>query len=155
MADALVEVRDGKATWHESVSEEILVGDPVDPSAATATNAGAVKAPAKGGGKSVNKSGGNKKAQSDKDRKRNEAEKRNNQHQNTKELRKRLRSVEKQWQKAEDKVADLQQRLADPEVYEDAEAVKTLTRDYDQAKDAAAKLAADWEQAATAVENAS
>ena len=74
VCDALIEVRGGKAVWHEGVSEKVLnpLGS-MDADVGAATKSGS--SPAK-----------NKKSQQKKTKKRTEAEKRNTSHVNTRDL---------------------------------------------------------------------
>lgn len=151
VAEAMVDVRDGRAVWHDTVSEELLAG----PNEQGAGSNSARKTPAKNGAAKGQSAQQNKKPdQNRNDKKRAQAQARNKQHQDTKELRKALRSAEKAWEKAEGKVAELQARLADPAIYDDADEVAVVARAHDEAKDHAAALAASWEAAATALERA-
>ena len=140
--DALIEVRGGKAIWHEGVNEKVL--NPLGSMDADVGPAAKKAAP------SPQKKSNQKKA-----KKRDEAEKRNTSHANTKDLRKAQQSAERKWEKAESKVADLQAQLADPEIYEDNERVKELVASHEAAKDRAANLMTEWEEATTALEAAS
>ena len=143
VCDALIEVRGGKAVWHEGVSEKVLnpLGS-MDADVGAATKSGS--SPAK-----------NKKSQQKKAKKRTEAEKRNTSHVNTRDLRKKQQSAERKWEKAEAEVADMQAQLADPAVYEDSDKVKELVATHDAAKDRAAQLMTEWEDATMALEAAS
>jgi hypothetical protein len=71
------------------------------------------------------------------------------------ELRKQVNRLEKQWEQAEAKVAELQQALADPDVYADPERLTSLTTALDGAKDDAVRLMTEWEQAASRLERLS
>ena len=143
VCDALIEVRGGKAVWHEGVSEKVLnpLGS-MDADVGAATKSGS--SPAK-----------NKKSQQKKAKKRTEAEKRNSSHAHTRDLRKKQQSAERKWEKAEAEVADMQAQLADPAVYEDSDKVKELVAAHDAAKDRAAQLMTEWEDATMALEAAS
>jgi len=158
VAETLVEVRDGKVQVHTEVDELLLMpGDATIPAKLkTSTSGRSAKKNKSGGsnksGKSGNggrdsRSGAGKKAE-----KRDQAEQRNQQHQSTKELRIELRKVEKDWEKAEHKVANLQGQLGDPEVYDDNERIASLAKDFDKAKDHAASLSARWEDLASKLE---
>ena len=142
VADALVEVRNGKAVWHEGVDEEVLkpssqrVAGNVQPQATPKTR------PESGLGE-------DRKA-----RKRAEAEQRNNKSKATKELRNRLNRVEKDWESAEAALVQIQDQMADPATYENPERVKELTKQHDEAKDRAAQLMAEWERLSARIENA-
>jgi len=147
VCDALIEVRDGKAVWHEGVREDVL--NPLG-SIAADLGADARKGSAKGKASSTTKKSDSKKA-----RKREEAEKRNSSHANTRDLRKKQQSAERKWEKAEAEVAELQGQLADPDIYEDADKVKDLIAAHEAAKGKAANLMTEWEDATTALEAAS
>lgn len=73
-----------------------------------------------------------------------EAERRNQLHEQTKELRKRLRRVEGDLGKAEADVAELTRALADPHAYDDPEKVKEVVAKHGEAKDRAAALFEEW-----------
>ena len=144
VCDALIEVRGGKAVWHEGVSEKVL-----NPLGSMDADVGASAA------KSGSSPAKNKKSQQKKAKKRTEAEKRNSSHANTRDLRKKQQSAERKWEKAEAEVADMQAQLADPAVYEDSDKVKELVAAHDAAKDRAAQLMTEWEDATMALEAAS
>jgi ATP-binding cassette subfamily F protein 3 len=95
----------------------------------------------------VPKGGGSKR-----DERRAEAEQRNERHRSTKELRAELRKVEKDWEKAENRLAELHATLADPAIYDDTERVTALSKEYDETKDQAADLSGRWEALASKIE---
>jgi len=157
VCDALIEVRGGKAIWHEGVSDKILnplgsieadVGASSREAGGKKNGKGAQQAKAKGG------KGGGVTAADKKAKKRAEAEARNSSHVNTRDLRKKQQSAERKWEKAEAEVADVQARLADPAVYDDNDKVQELVATLDSAKDRAAELMAEWEAATMALEAA-
>ncbi|MGH8904416.1 MAG: ABC-F family ATP-binding cassette domain-containing protein [Egibacteraceae bacterium] len=95
---------------------------------------------------------GDSPARRDAERKRVEAERRNRLHRQTRNLRAELERVEAALMAAEAEVADLDRALADPELYEDRQAVReTLTR-HGAAKDRAGTLFTEWERLYQAVE---
>ena len=144
VAETLVEVRDGKVAIHDGVDEALLMpGDNAIPAKLSAGTK-----PAKSHNKK--RSGSSKKQE-----KRSQAEQRNQHHQSTKSLRIELRKAEKDWEKAENKVAELQAQLADPEIYDDGERVGELAKAFDAAKDKAAKLSTRWEELASKLERLS
>jgi len=163
VAENLIEVRDGRAVWHDGVPERVLTpGD-----AAGVAKARSAKSTKSGSGTSAGGKSAGKKPSAPKgadanpnskagrgDRKRAEAQKRNSSHQNNKELRKALRTAERAWQKAEHVVAQLQAQLADPEIYENSSRVAELSKAHGAAKDKANNLSLEWERAATRLENA-
>ena len=163
VCDALIEVRGGKAVWHEGVPEKVL-----NPLGSVEADVGASSRQA--GGKSSsntsNKSKNTKNSKGDsgnsggnsavekKAKKRAEAEARNKTHGNTRDLRKQQQSAERKWEKAEAEVADIQAQLADPAVYDDNDKVKELVSTLEVAKDKAADLMGQWEAATLALEDA-
>ena len=155
--DALIEVRGGRAVWHEGVPEKVL-----NPLGTVKADLGAdtpktVSKPAKKSAPAKQSSadaGGGVSAKEKKERKRKEAEARNASHANTKTLRKALKSAERKWEKAEAEVAELQAQLADPEVYEDKDRMQALITAHDEAKERAADLMTEWETATLALESA-
>ena len=163
VCDALIEVRGGKAIWHEGVPEKVL-----NPLGSVEADVGASSRQA-GGKPSSNRSnkskntknskgdsgnsGGNS-AVEKKAKKRAEAEARNKTHGNTRDLRKQQQSAERKWEKAEAEVADIQAQLADPAVYDDNDKVKELVSTLEVAKDKAADLMGQWEAATLALEDA-
>ncbi len=148
VADHLVEVRDGTVTWHDDVTDAALAPAPLAAArpartAGKASKASKAATPAQPAAASP----GNRKQQ-----KRADATERNTRHQNTKQLRAEIRKVERQWEKAEARVAELQGQLADPEIYGDGAKVAELAKEHDAAKDQAGVLSARWESLSTALE---
>ena len=78
------------------------------------------------------------------DQKREEAERRNRLHRETKQLRTRLNKVEKALGAAEAEVAELTRTLADPQIYDDPVKVKEVVARHGAAKDRAAALFEEW-----------
>jgi len=168
VAESLVEVRDGQVRVHEGVDEELLMpGDSTIPARLTTSTSGTSKQAAKAGKGKGNASGngakgntsgeggthGEQRSRAGKQaRKRDQAEQRNRNHQQTKSLRIELRQVEKDWEKAEHRVATLQAELADPAIYENGERVAELATKLDTAKDRAAELSGRWEELASRLE---
>jgi ATP-binding cassette subfamily F protein 3 len=136
VATALVDVRDGHARWHAGVDERVL-----NPGSSVAFR----QYPAPSAGKVPESNRGSS-------RKRVEAETRNRRHAATKDLRRRVESAEKRWERAEHDVADLQRQLADPSIYDDPEKVKELVARHDGAKQAAADAMAEWESLTSELE---
>jgi ATP-binding cassette subfamily F protein 3 len=134
VADAVIEIRNGHARWHEGVDEELLFG----PSAAPPPPVVAVSAPRATPAPRAEKTA----------RKRTEADARNKKHRDTRELKKTVERIEKQWEAAEAKVAQLQRVLSEPDTYGDGDKVRELAAEYEAAKDAAAALMSEWERAA-------
>ncbi len=157
--DALIEVRGGRAIWHEGVPEKVL--NPLGTVKADVGASGEAKSKKPGskgrdGTRQEPSSGGNpaNTSRDKKAKKRAEAEARNNAHVNTRDLRKAQQSAERKWEKAEAQVAALTTTLADPEVYDDGARVKTLVRELDAAKSFAAARMTEWETASNALETA-
>ncbi|MCP3938078.1 MAG: ABC-F family ATP-binding cassette domain-containing protein [Actinomycetia bacterium] len=144
VADALVEVRNGEAVWHEGVNEDVL--KPVAQRSASAED----PQPKNDG---TRKRTADRPRDADRSRKRDEAESRNQRNKATKGLRSRLNKVERQWEAAEAELVGIQDQMADPATYADADKVKELTRLHDETKDRAANLMAEWERLSARLEN--
>jgi ATP-binding cassette subfamily F protein 3 len=145
VADAIIEVRDGRVRWYDGVDEAILE----KPSNATGTDARAKPAKAKS---AKNKSAGTNGqpapptgAPASPQSGESQQARPTGPKANMREMRKELSKVERAWERAEANVVTLHERMADPAVYEDPNAIKTLVADHDTAKDAAADLMAQWE----------
>ncbi|NNE73858.1 MAG: ABC-F family ATP-binding cassette domain-containing protein [Acidimicrobiales bacterium] len=140
VADALVDVRDGRAVWHEGVDEEIL-----HPSATASTALSSERAAGRHQAKPA-------KEQSRRDQPKPTAESRPPKATGAKkggqknELRKSLQSVERKWEKAEAEVARLQAVLADPTTYDNADLMQATVAEHDEAKEKAANLMSEWER---------
>jgi ATP-binding cassette, subfamily F, member 3 len=159
VADDLIEVRNGTATFHHGVEESVLSPGTAttrrDTGAAPAkartkaakANAKKASSPAKAPGhsaptaqpKQAARPGGRSGGGSQQER----------------DLRKQVNRLEKQWENAEAKVAELQAALGDPDVYADADKLTELTTALDAAKDQAVRLMTEWEQAASRLERSS
>jgi ATP-binding cassette, subfamily F, member 3 len=77
-------------------------------------------------------------------RKRSEAEQRNRRYRRTRELRAALERVEAAARTNDTELADVTQRLADPSVYADGEAVRQLIERHNAARDRGERLATEW-----------
>jgi ATP-binding cassette, subfamily F, member 3 len=138
VADHIIDVSGGTATVYPGDFEYFAAKTGVDldgrGAASTNTRAEQTAAPAPAPAES------RKSAEA----KRVEAERRNRLHQQTKDLRARLKVVEKELSKAEASVAELTRTLAEPDAYDDAERVKELVAAHGAAKDRAAELFEEW-----------
>jgi ATP-binding cassette subfamily F protein 3 len=154
VADAVIEVRNGRAVWHEGVDEAVLAPqgsmaartpepEPV-PTAPTKRRKQAKTASRTGGAGTKAPAKPPKRSKSSGDRRHDD--------QATRNLKKRLRHAEQQWEKAEAEVAELQRQLAEPDAYDDVEAVRDLVARHDEAKDRAADRLTAWEQAVEALD---
>jgi ATP-binding cassette subfamily F protein 3 len=131
VADALVEVRDGRVRWHEGVDERILFPNEVPDPAPAPT-------PARKSGTPTSKAPAAPAEPSNQERRDRQKAARS--------LQQKVARVEKQWEEAEAAVAEVQRRLADPDVYADQERVAALVAEHDAAKDRAADLMSQWER---------
>ena len=129
VADALIEVRDGRATWHDGVPDKVLT--PPDPSKM-------------GVGKGVSAKAGDPRAE----RRRNGAKAR----QATSDLRQRVRRLERDLDRAEAEATALDAKLAEPDVYDQPEEVHRLAAANEVAKERAINLMAQWTAAAEELE---
>jgi len=146
VADCLVEVRAGRATWHEGVPDQVLYPTRPEADAGPATpsrherRAGPADTSSKSdetsrtGNKagSVKGSGGGKGARDPKLAK-----------------RRQLERAEKAWEAAEAEVVAIQERLADPDLYQDPERAAEVVAEHEAAKDLAAEAMATWERLST------
>ena len=127
-ADALIEVRNGRAIWHHGVDESLLVSAPARSGAAPpGDRAGNVRSERRKAGA----------------RRRNEAD----------GLHRRLARLERDCATADAKVAALLGQLGDPEVYSRPEEVLALATAHEAAVKRAATLLARWEAAVEALED--
>ena len=63
--------------------------------------------------------------------------------------RRRLERAERDWEAAEASVLKVQDRLADPDLYQDPDRAATVVAEHETAKDTAARLMAEWERLST------
>jgi ATP-binding cassette subfamily F protein 3 len=87
-------------------------------------------------------------------RKRTEAEQRNRRYRRTRELRATLERVEKAARSNEAELATITERLADPSVYTNGEAVRDLIDRHNTARDRGEQLAAEWARLSAELETA-
>ena len=171
-AEQLVEVRNGRVVQHLGVDEAVL--SPTGAAPGTASPSGRPPAapagrnqsstrPAAGkAGKPGGKVGGGKGAAAAparpvggvrKAQRREEAEARNAKSRNTREARKRVDRLERQATQAEQELRELEQRLADPEVYADKALMNDLIDAHDKAQARTTRLLEEWEQAVHELEH--
>ena len=143
VADALIEVRDGTARMHLDVREEVLNPGTSTTRRDTAGRERSTKKKTAPAGKRAAKPTAPARPK--------EGSSPGSQH--ARDLRKRVQRLEKQWEEAEAVVAAVQAEMADPGLYEDADRVKEIGQRFDAAKDRAAALMHEWEQAATRLES--
>ena len=148
VCDALIEVRGGKAIWHEGVDEKVL-----NPLGTVEADVGASSREA-GGPASKKKQKPKKAPQSAAKSASGNVKSSQPSKNDTRQLRKQQQSAERKWEKAEGQVALIQEQLADPAVYEDNDKVQELVANLEVAKDKAAELMAEWETATEALEAA-
>ncbi len=103
----------------------------------------ATSAPARvnGGGSSSGTAAGTNPAE----RRKASAEDRQQYSNATRELRKRVQAAEKRVGRTEGKVVEIQAKMGDPTIYDDADKVKSLVAQLAEAKDRAAVTMAEWE----------
>ncbi len=130
VADAIIDVRDGRATWHPGVPDAVLT--PADP-----------------GRIGSRQRESNRAADPRAERRRDSARSR----QATNDLRRRVKKLERDSDIAEAKAAELAARLADPEVYERPEEVHRLATAHDQAVKLAESLLTEWHETAEELES--
>ncbi|MGK2928855.1 MAG: ribosomal protection-like ABC-F family protein [Acidimicrobiales bacterium] len=153
VADTLIEVRDGRARFHHGVPEEVL-----SPGTATTRRdtAGRVREakPSKQSTK-ANKAARSKKSAGPGKTERAGSAKptvEGSESQHARDLRKQVQRLERQWERAETTVAEIQAELADPDLYGDTERLQAVHARFDEAKDRASTLMLEWESTATRLE---
>ncbi|MDE0160612.1 MAG: ABC-F family ATP-binding cassette domain-containing protein [Acidimicrobiaceae bacterium] len=138
VADALIEVRHGRAVWHLGADESVLYPDDLhdqpapDPAAPPAP--GQPRA-----GSSAERA----------ERRRASAQARAA----TSKLRRRVADLERAWAAADAEVGELHRRLSDPAVYDRPEEVHVLASAHEEAADRAAALLAEWEASLAELES--
>ena len=125
VAHNLVEVRNGRAIWHEGVPDRVLYPVKAD-AAPTPTRHGATE----------------RRSDSPATRKPRKGKPRDP----AQGLRRKLERAERDWEAAESAVLEVQGRLADSDLYQDPDRAAAVVAEHEAAKDAAAALMADWER---------
>ncbi|MXZ52574.1 MAG: ABC-F family ATP-binding cassette domain-containing protein [Acidimicrobiaceae bacterium] len=135
VADALIEVRHGRAVWHLGADESVLFPDDLHDQPAPDAR------PAPGqprAGSSAERV----------ERRRASAQARAA----TSKLRRRVADLERAWAAADAEMGDLHRRLSDPAVYDRPEEVHALASAHEEAADRAAVLLAEWEESLAELE---
>ncbi|MCY4663206.1 MAG: ABC-F family ATP-binding cassette domain-containing protein [Acidimicrobiaceae bacterium] len=130
VADALIEVRHGRAVWHLGADESVLYPDDSAVPAMLLRRETADPEPRRAGS-------GTDRAE----RRRAGAKARAA----TSRLRRRVADLERAWAEADGEVAELHLRLSDPSIYERPEEVHALAAAHEEAAGRAASLLAEWE----------
>ncbi len=91
-------------------------------------------------------------AQSDKERKRREAELRQSRYRETRSLEERRRKVESEIENEENIYRDLEERLAGPEMYGNPALIQETTRTYNETKTRLERLYAEWADISSSLE---
>src|SRR5690606_5111219 len=137
VADALVEVRDGRVVYRPGVDEEILAPRGVTAAAGSAT----VGSNGSGG------QGSSTRRPNKAEQRRLTAEERRAREKRSKELKARVAKLERQVQRAEAEVARLAEQLAAPDIYDDHQKVRARAGAHDAGRANGARLMEEWEQA--------
>lgn len=87
-----------------------------------------------------------------KEKKRIEAQKRNERYQKIRPVQKQLKSLEKEIETLEKRKAEIESVMADTAFYDDDEKVKTVSMEYDQLKSSLAESFTKWEELAGRIE---
>lgn len=122
VADALIVVRDGTATWHEGVSPELL------------------KPPSISNVETKQENSSTNKHRRGREERKDAARLRNKLSDATRELRKERDELEAAWETTENELAAIQNQMSDTETYEDSEHIAFLTKRHNELKDQAAGL---------------
>ncbi|WP_420432381.1 ABC-F family ATP-binding cassette domain-containing protein [Candidatus Poriferisocius sp.] len=130
VADAIIEVRNGRAVWHYGVDEAILAAPLLGPPGSALTDS--------------QKRGGNARVK----RRRASAQQR----QTTSRQKRQLAQLEREYEAANAEANDLLRRLGDPDIYNRPEEVKALANAHEAAAQQAAAFLTRWEAAVEAFE---
>jgi ATP-binding cassette subfamily F protein 3 len=149
VADAIVDVRGGDATWFDGTYEELEWRREQERRAAEA--AAQPERGTRRSGPARSRQAEQAKAQRSAGAKKGAS---GNSAGEVKELRRELAALEKSLMAAEGTVASLTRQLADPDLYADTDRVAKVVAEHASAKDAAAALFARWEAVGTALETA-
>ena len=130
VADALIEVRHGRAVWHLGADESVLYpNDSTVPALLSRREtAGHAARPTAPGADRAERRRSSAKARAA-----------------TSRLRRRVADLERAWGDADSEVAELHRRLCDPSIYDRPEEVRELASAHEAAADRAAALLAEWE----------
>lgn len=121
VADSLIVVRGGTATWHDGLNEELLK-PPL---------------PEKDGRSAARSDNPHRQ---EREARKVEARRRSKMNEATRDLRKERDALEQEWENAESELAEVQRQLADSATYDDPAKVAALTQEHGQLKDHAAQL---------------
>ncbi|MED5293020.1 MAG: ATP-binding cassette domain-containing protein, partial [Actinomycetota bacterium] len=127
VADALIVVRNGTATWHEGVNEDLLKAPPESRDSDETNNT------------STNQHNQLREARRDQARRRSRV------NDATRELRQERDQVEQAWEQVEGELAKIQAQLVDSSTYENSEVVTKLSKEHDHLKDRASELMDQYE----------
>jgi ATP-binding cassette subfamily F protein 3 len=142
VADALLEVRDGRVVYHPGVDEEVLAPTGVTAAAGRATPTS--EGPATGTGRRPNRA----------EQRKLTAEERQARARATKELRSTVQRLERRIAKLEAEAAALAEQLADPSIYDDHQKVRELADAHEAAEAEVGELLGQWESAQVELEAA-
>jgi len=135
VADAIIEVRNGRAVWHYGVDEAVLAPPLLGPPGPDLEGSAGDEPRQRGGNARV-------------ERRRASAQQR----QTTGKQKRQLDRLERDYEAANAEVDDLLRRLGDPEIYDRPEEVHALATAHEAAAQRAATLLARWEAAVEALE---
>ena len=156
VADSLIVVRDGTATLHPGVDEDLL-RPPGLSTRRTAGGSTSGSTGAGGSGRSADSHAGSSSITSNPasaatttrasavQRRRDAASKRQAAHDATADLRRELAAAERAWEAAEHRVAELQALLGEPATYDDSERARQVAEDYGAAKSEAMRHMSECE----------
>ncbi len=126
VADALIEVRHGRAVWHLGADESVLYPQDQHEQPAPAPQAARTPSPVRADRAERRRASAQERAA-------------------TSKLRRRVADRERAWAAADAEVTELHRRLSDPAVYERPEEVHALASAHTEAAERATALLAEWE----------
>jgi len=127
VADSLIVVRNGTATWYDGVDENLL------------------KAPADSPDLNKPSQSNLNPHKQDREARKDQARRRTRLNEATRELRAERDQVEQSWEQIENELAEIQAKLIDNSTYENSELVTELSRKHEQLKDQASELMERYE----------
>ncbi len=126
VADALIEVRHGRAVWHLGADESVLFPQALPEQPAPDPQAARTPSPVRADRAERRRASAQERAA-------------------TSKLRRRVAELERAWAATDAEVTELHRRLSDPAVYERPEEVHALASAHTEAAERAAALLAEWE----------
>lgn len=130
VADSAVEVRGGRAIWHEGVPDQVLYPAKADSSPTPSPHRAQTRRPPGDATPQPKSKSKVKKTARDPQQ----------------GIRRKLERAERDWEAAEAAVVEIQEQLADPDLYQNPDQAADVVAAHEAAKDQAAELMGHWER---------